>query len=59
MGAFILFQPKFMIDEEVPIVEGLSKLSWASNNCDGEYLVGSKFDSFGKKESTNWNPGDK
>ena len=45
LGILILFQPKFLSEEpKSEVQEDLSKVSWASNNCDGEYLMGSKFD---------------
>ena len=41
-----------MIIEE----EELSQISWAENNCNGEYLVGQLLDTIGGKSTSYWNP---
>ena len=44
------------VEEIVEEPEVLSNVSWASQNCNGENLVGVQMQSFGGKQSSYWNP---
>ena len=52
----LLIQPDFSGEDDTPIVEEESKISWAENNCDGEYVVGQLLGSIAGKQTSYWNP---
>jgi len=48
-AVLLLIQPDFSGEDDTPIVEEESKISWAENNCNGEYVVGQLLGSIGGK----------
>ena len=55
-AVLLLLQPDFSGEDDIAIVEEESKISWAENNCNGEYLVGQLLGSIGGKQTSYWNP---